>query len=111
MVDVEKLKSKYNLSLNEYEAIYARVFELEKLEDFNGIIIGRCNGTLKSTKRWLKKHLSTKKEVDNCIHFFEDHGGFCNCEILYNVLPYVEKMVREVGINQEKIKELQSKID
>lgn len=99
-IDEAKLKDKYGLSLREYEAICDRTDNLLKFEETTGTVISRCNGSLKSTKVWLKKRLS-KEETEHCIKFFEDHGGCCNCEILFNVLPYVGEMQKEVQINED----------
>ena len=50
MIDGLKLKEKYNLTIEEYKAICNRVHELEEMEK-RGLVISRCNGTLKSTKK------------------------------------------------------------
>lgn len=96
MINETLLKQKYNLTKTEYEAIRDRVFELEKLEDYNHTVISRCNGTLKSTREWLKKRLSNEEEVYYCLNFFKSHGGHCNCEILFNILFFVIKIQQEV---------------
>lgn len=101
MIDEIKLKDKYGLSFKEYEAICSRIDELAESEEKSGIVINRCNGTLKSTRRRLKGMLSTKEEVKHCINFFEDHGSFCNCEILLNVLPFAEEMKKDVIIDND----------
>ena len=96
MINEVLLKEKYKLTKAEYEAIRNRVHELADLENHNHIVIGRCNGTLKSTRKWLRKRLSNKEEVIHCLDFFESHGGYCNCEILYNVFLVVIAMEKEV---------------
>ena len=101
MIDKNKLKEKYNLSIEEYEAICGRVYNLLSFEETTGTVISRCNGSLASTKRWLKKNLLTKEEVAHCMEFFENHGGCCNCEILFNVLPFVESMKKDVTIGND----------
>ena len=101
MIDENKLKEKYDLSIKEYEAICNRVHNLLSFEEKSGAIIGRCNGNLNSTEKWLKKRLSTKEEVAHCVEFFENHGGYCNCEILFNVLPFVEAMEKDVTIDDD----------
>lgn len=31
----------------------------------------------------------TSSHVEECMDFFDRHGGFCDCEIIFNVVPHV----------------------
>lgn len=95
MIDEVKLREKYNLSIKEYEAICERTDELVAFEEKSGLVISRCNGTLKSTKQWMQRRLS-KEESEHCLEFLKNNGGYCNCEILFNVLPRIKEMREDV---------------
>ena len=43
-----------------------------------------CDGTLKRTREWLAKELTDADERMKAEIFLENHGGFCDCEVLSN---------------------------
>lgn len=103
MINETLLAEKYHLTEVEYKAICKRVHELDELETRSHIVVNRCNGTLKSTRKWLEKRLSSEEEVCHCLDFFKSHGGYCNCEILFNVLSFVNSMEKEVESNDDQV--------
>lgn len=56
---------------------------LKHLDEVN--IMSRCDGTLKLSRRYLRKHCKSGQEYKEAVKFLEDHGGFCDCEVLMNV--------------------------
>ena len=48
-----------------------------------------CDGTLDKTKRILQEHFPMYNATET-IKYFNDIGGFCDCEILLNVSPDCE---------------------
>ena len=43
-----------------------------------------CDNTLKLTLRWIEENnLSDRK--DEIIEYLENHGGYCDCEVIFNV--------------------------
>jgi hypothetical protein len=48
-----------------------------------------CDGTLDKTKRILKEHFPMYNATET-IEYFNDLGGYCDCEILLNVSPDCE---------------------
>lgn len=59
-----------------------------KQEDPNDIntLRWRCGGGQKKlySRRILKKHFP-KVDIPATFQYFEEHGGYCDCEILFNV--------------------------
>lgn len=47
-------------------------------------IMSRCNGTLKYTKRYLRKHTMDEHMYQRLLCYLKDCGGHCDCEVLYN---------------------------
>jgi hypothetical protein len=45
----------------------------------------RCHGDFRTTKALLPKHRFTPGEFSDVLHVFMLQGGYCDCEILYNV--------------------------
>jgi hypothetical protein len=56
---------------------------LVKLDD--GQIAARCDHTLKYTKKYLQDIGVWRDEL---VEWFEEHGGYCDCEVAYNVFDY-----------------------
>ncbi len=49
-----------------------------------GSITWKCDGTTKYAQEWLRlKGLP----VEECLSFLEEEGGWCDCEIYFNVCP------------------------
>lgn len=45
-----------------------------------------CDGSLRFTKAWLNEYFNGDKEkIVGAVIFLENHGGFCDCEVLMNV--------------------------
>ena len=58
------------------------------LSDIN--IYERCDArTLFYTTRFLKNHRLNKAEINEICDFLRSKGGYCDCEVLLNVLPAV----------------------
>lgn len=47
--------------------------------------LGHCCGDLKLTRRFLKKHTTDIEEYKRLIRLLEASGGFCDCEVCFNV--------------------------
>jgi hypothetical protein len=47
-----------------------------------GSITWTCDGTLKLTRHWMRAH-----EIDEAANIpeLEERGGYCDCEVLFNV--------------------------
>lgn len=43
-----------------------------------------CDNTLKLTRQWIKENNLSDRE-EEIIKYLEDHGGYCDCEVIYNV--------------------------
>ena len=44
-----------------------------------------CDTSLRFTRRWLE--CSSYANPDRLLRWFESSGGYCDCEVLMNVLP------------------------
>ncbi|MCI5510588.1 MAG: DUF2695 domain-containing protein [Eubacterium sp.] len=69
---------------------------------FHQFGLGHCSGKLKLSKRFLKKHAENESQYRNMIRLLEYHGGFCDCEVCFNVYEPWE-IGREVEIESSKI--------
>ena len=49
-----------------------------------------CDHTLKETIQFLQTH---SLEVDNTVNWLNEHGGYCDCEVVYNVYDEVGDIV------------------
>ena len=100
------LKEKYNLEEDEFIEINKRCNDLIKLEE-RGLVISRCNCTNKSNRKYFKKVFAkNNKKVNNCLNFLEEYGGYCNCEILFNVVPTLTEINKEVGFENSDLNNL-----
>lgn len=66
------------------EQIRRELFE-HIAEVYDKFGMGRCDGTLKLTKRFVKKHTSNRDEFKKLISLIRNSGGYCDCEVLMNV--------------------------
>ena len=48
----------------------------------------KCNGTLKMTGAWLSRH---GLPVERVLTWLEQGGGYCDCEVLFNVAIHFEE--------------------
>jgi len=62
--------------------------------DFNSKRKGVCCGDLVFTKYILRKHFPGLNH-EKTIEFFKEHGGHCDCEVLYNVDGNAGKIIKE----------------
>lgn len=75
----EKAQIEFEKSLPVSREIFQKLFDFldEKLEEHG------CDDSLKLTKQFLEtNHIENIKEVEN---WLKENGGFCDCEVLYNV--------------------------
>lgn len=76
------------LNEEEMNVVKNRVLELEKTEkEHPGLVIERCNGTNKSNRKYFRRVFKNIEQADKCVNWLESQGGYCNCEVLFNVLP------------------------
>jgi hypothetical protein len=55
-------------------------------EDENGKIVWTCdNSSEKPLSRKILKKYFPDVDVEETIKYFEGHGGYCDCEVLFNV--------------------------
>lgn len=88
-IEIRIDKGKETVALKDISELYAYyvIFEV-----FNGLlrylyeinITNRCDGTLKYTKRYLKKHTKDDYMYQKLLDFVKESGGYCDCEVLYN---------------------------
>ena len=57
--------------------------KFQKLFDFLDAELDDCDDTLKLTKQFLS--MESVSNLDEVIHWLEEHGGYCDCEVLANV--------------------------
>ena len=69
------------------EKIYNDMYQ--HLVDVFGPYLERhnCSGELKLTKRYLNKHCLSEEQYTRILTFIQDHGGYCDCEVLLNCPP------------------------
>jgi len=68
-------------------------------------IFDYCNGTLKYTKIFLKSRNLSEQDINDFCKYCENHGGYCDCEILYNTIEDVFSSQEEFELYEEKAKE------
>ena len=44
-----------------------------------------CDHSLKLTKQWIEEN-GLKEKEEEIIEYLEDNGGYCDCEVVLNVL-------------------------
>jgi len=44
-----------------------------------------CFGDLRFTRQILAQMGMRPAPIDVCIAYFKDHGGYCDCEVIFNV--------------------------
>lgn len=91
----EKKKLKAQYKRNEQEAIRASmpmsIEELKSLLSFlNREDVPECDHTLKETIEFLKTHNLNPEVV---VPWLIEHGGGCDCEVIYNVYDDVGEIV------------------
>lgn len=75
----EKAKIEFEKSLPVSREIFQNLFDFldEKLEEHD------CDDSLTLTKQFLEtSHVTNTEVVEN---WLKENGGFCDCEVLYNV--------------------------
>lgn len=75
----EKAQIEFEESLPVSREIFQNLFDFldEKLEEHD------CDDSLNLTKKFLEtNHIENIEEVEN---WLKENGGFCDCEVLYNV--------------------------
>lgn len=81
----EKARIKFEQSLPISRELFQNLFDLldEALEK------NTCDDSLKLTKQFLEsQNIQNIKEVEN---WLKENGGFCDCEVLYNVEEFFEE--------------------
>ncbi len=51
-----------------------------------------CDGTLKLTRRWLKRH---NLDIETNVAALNACGGYCDCEIIFNAVDRWENYLQE----------------
>lgn len=91
----EKKKLKAQYKQNEQDAIRSSMpMRLEELKDLlrflNREEAPECDHTLKETKEYLKSH---NLDSNIIVPWLIEHGGGCDCEVIYNVYDDVGDIV------------------
>jgi len=93
VINEEKIVCSNDLIDEEIKAaVKSRCIQLMRAEEQHpGFITNRCNNTNKSSKKYFRRYFrddpESKRKINECINYLENLGGYCNCEILYNVVP------------------------
>ena len=66
-----------------WKEFIAKLQEACKIQDAEGNIGWYCDGTTKNARRVLASMDGI--DVEKSLAYFQDFGGFCDCEIVYNV--------------------------
>jgi hypothetical protein len=53
-------------------------------------ITWNCDHDLRRTERILTEMGFDQEKIDRVIRYFKDHGGFCDCEVIFNAMPKKE---------------------
>jgi hypothetical protein len=86
-----------SLSRDEEQAIRDRVLSLVEAENKKpGFIFDRCNGTNRSNRKYFMRRFDgDTKKAETCVKWLEEHGGYCNCEVLLNVYPNIDQFIQK----------------
>lgn len=57
-----------------------------------------CDHTRRLTRRWLKEH-GHGHDVEAVFAWLDRHGGYCDCEVLFNVEPHVDDAMRDIDFD------------
>ena len=81
----EKARIKFEQSLPTSRELFQNLFDfLEEVLEKN-----TCDDSLKLTKQFLNsQNIQNREEVEN---WLKENGGFCDCEVLYNVEELFEE--------------------
>lgn len=73
------------MSLSEKSLLAELVVYLNEIDIFK-----KCDGkTLKYCSNYMKSTGMSIEEIGRMCYFLQNHGGYCDCEVLMNVVPYV----------------------
>lgn len=91
----EKKKLKAQYKQNEQDAIRASIpMEIEELKDLLSFLnreeAPECDHTHKETIEYLTSH---NQNLEKIIPWLIEHGGGCDCEVIYNVYDDVGDIV------------------
>ncbi|UFH33460.1 DUF2695 domain-containing protein [Chryseobacterium sp. C-71] len=81
----EKTKIEFEKSLPISKELFQTLFDFldEKLEEND------CDDSFKLTKQFLEtNHIMNNEEIES---WLQENGGFCDCEVLYNLEEKFEK--------------------
>lgn len=81
----EKARIKFEQSLPTSRELFQNLFDfLDEVLEKN-----TCDDSLKLTKQFLdSQNIQNREEVEN---WLKENGGFCDCEVLYNVEELFEE--------------------
>jgi len=81
----EKARIKFEQSLPTSRELFQNLFDfLDEVLEKN-----TCDDSLKLTKQFLNsQNIQNREEVEN---WLKENGGFCDCEVLYNVEELFEE--------------------
>jgi hypothetical protein len=77
--------------LKEYESAWTNISikpeELKKLGQYldEKLSSSDCDNSLQYTKQWLDENISKAKKT-KVVKYFQNNGGFCDCEVLANII-------------------------
>lgn len=80
---------------------FAHLFLYLQSVDISKICDGR---TLKLTRKFLSKHMNKDEDtITEVCKYCNNHGGFCDCEVVYNVIYDVFSTNEEYGFYARKV--------
>jgi len=83
----EKANLKFEQSLPVSREIFKSIFDFIDKH----LLENECDDTLKLTWKFLKKNQITN--TDEVISWLQNNGGYCDCEVLYNVEEQFDNVI------------------
>ena len=100
-MNTELLQKKYHVTEEEFIAVNSRCDELVNLENTKHCVLANCDCTTKSNKKYFEKIFDGDKEkTEHCMNFLQKMGGHCNCEVLFNAVPRLYSIRKEVDFKE-----------
>ena len=73
---------------SDFDELCEHLYEHIKFDPVKLAVIG-CDGTLSKTRSILETHFP-QYDVEATLKYFQEKGGYCDCEVLLNVDPTCE---------------------
>jgi tetratricopeptide (TPR) repeat protein len=80
-----------NISLGQLESLICSIEKYANSPDENGAIQG-CDHSFRFTEKWAENN---NVNIINLYQFLNAHGGFCDCEVCFNVSELLDDNIEE----------------